>query len=412
MNNALRWYLTSTGCYLIPGGIQQVLFPWLVAVYLAETPERLGFAQMASQLPMVVLILWGGLIGDRLDQRKLLIGLQLALAVPPLVMAVFTFNNLVFYEMLVIWVFIAGTLGAFNQPARDALLNRVAGPDIQRVVTLSVGIQFGVQIFGFLLGSTAEKFGPTLLLVTQSSLMIMAAALTARIPPLPPLPERPRRHPLREIQEGLVIALSSKVIRPAIILTMSVGIFFAGAYMVLLPLIVRDVYGGGAQGIALAFACNMLGTVTTIIVMMKMGGINRPGRAMITVGCISSCILFCLQFGMPAWAFYAVVYLWGMCGGISMTMSRAVVQEAAPETHRARIMSVYSLGMMGGMPIGSVILGWAAGTFGAREAVLIPSLGMLAVIAYLRLGTDMWHFTRQQQIPAEPAAETATESVG
>ena len=73
MTKSLRWYLTSNGFYLIPGGIQQVLFPWLVAVFLAETPERLGFAQMASQIPMVLLILWGGLLGDRIDQRKLLI---------------------------------------------------------------------------------------------------------------------------------------------------------------------------------------------------------------------------------------------------------------------------------------------------------------------------------------------------
>ena len=77
-----------------------------------------------------------------------------------------------------------------------------------------------------------------------------------------------------------------------------------------------------------------------------------------------------------------------------MTMSRAIVQEASPTTHRARIMSVYSLGMMGGMPIGSIVLGWSVEEFGARDAVLIPVFGMAATLVYLVIATDLWKLTR------------------
>ena len=54
MNQGLRWYLISSAFFLVPGGIQMVMFPWLVAVFLHETPARVGFAQMASQLPKYV----------------------------------------------------------------------------------------------------------------------------------------------------------------------------------------------------------------------------------------------------------------------------------------------------------------------------------------------------------------------
>ena len=97
MNSGLRWYLTSTAFYLVPGGIQMVLFPWLVAIFLHESPERVGLAQMASQLPMLLLILWGGLIGDRVDQRRLLIRLQLAMMFPPLVMCALIASWIVLY---------------------------------------------------------------------------------------------------------------------------------------------------------------------------------------------------------------------------------------------------------------------------------------------------------------------------
>jgi MFS family permease len=379
----------------MPGGIQGVLFPWLVAVMLHETPERVGLAQMASQLPMLLLILWGGLVGDRVDQRRFLIVLQLGMMAPPLAMAALLSGGIVSYELLIGWAIIGGTFGAFAQPTRDALLNRVAGSEIQRVVTLSIGVQFGIQIFGFALGSTADRVGAPALLVVMALLMFAASFATSRIPPLVPIEQPPRRHPLKDIADGLGLAWRSSVIRPAILLTFAIGIFFAGTYMVILPLMVRDLYAGSAGGIAAVFAANMLGTCTTIVWLIRRGGVERPGRAMLINAFISCCVLSLLHLPLPQWLFYLVVYLWGLGGGISMTMSRAIVQEAAPDTHRARIMSVYSLGMMGGMPIGSLLLGWCVGQFGARDAVLVPVLGMAVTATLLLLTSGLWKVRRQ-----------------
>ena len=228
----------------MPGGIQGVLFPWLVAVTLQESPERVGFAQMASQLPMLLLILWGGLVGDRVDQRRFLILLQLGMMAPPLAMAGLIANGFVSYELLIGWAIIGGAFGAVAQPTRDALLNRVAGSEIQRVVTLSIGVQFGIQIFGFGLGSTADRLGAPLLLVVMALFMLASALATGRIPPLTPIEQPPRRHPLKDIAEGLTLAWRSSVIRPAILLTFAIGVFFAGTYLVILPLMVRDLYAG------------------------------------------------------------------------------------------------------------------------------------------------------------------------
>ncbi len=393
-NVGLRWYLTSSACFLVPGGIQMVLFPWLVAVFLHETPARVGLAQTAGQLPMLLLILWGGVLGDRVDQRRLLMGLQFAMVVPPLIMAALALKDMVFYEVLLGWAFVGGCLGAFAQPARDALLNRVAGAEIQRVVTLAVGVQFGVQIVGFGIGSSADVVGPAALMGVQALFMLGSALATRRIPVRAPAPAGPRQHPLREIAEGLAVAWRSEAIRPAIILTFSVGIFFAGTFMVILPLMVRDVYDGSSGLIALAFVANMGGTCTTIFWLMRRGGMEHPGRALIIGGSASIVMLSLLHFPLPLWAFYLVVYLWGMCGGISMTMSRSIVQEASPETHRARVMSVYSLGMMGGMPIGSIGLGWCVGQFGPHNAVLVPVVGMAFVQVLLLAGTRLWNVRR------------------
>ncbi|MEK9820576.1 MAG: MFS transporter [Pseudomonadales bacterium] len=392
----LKWYITSTAFYLVPGGIQSVLFPWLIAVYLMESPSRVGIAQMAGPLPMLFLILFGGWLGDRIDQRNLSVRLSGLLVLPPLVMAALFYFTDVTYFMLLAWVVFVGCIGAFAQPARDAMLNHVAGAHVQQAVTLVIGIQFGVQILGFAIGSSADVLGPEIVLGCMSVFMLGAAITTAQLPRMPAAPDEGERRPaLSEIKAGLQVAWHTEEIRPAIILIFGVGLFFASSYMVLLPLFVRDVYDGGARGIAMAYGANMLGTCTMIFFIMRRGGIELPGRMLILGGIVSSAVLSCLYFELPAWLFYFVIYLWGLCGGISMTLSRAIVQEASPPTHRARLMSVFSLGMMGGMPIGSAAVGICVEFIGLRPTVLVAAAGMLLILLYLYLGSSLYSIRRR-----------------
>ena len=73
METRLAWYLVSSASFVIPLGVGQLLLPWLLAIYLEESATRIGLAQMIAQLPVVMLVLWGGWLGDRMDQRRLLI---------------------------------------------------------------------------------------------------------------------------------------------------------------------------------------------------------------------------------------------------------------------------------------------------------------------------------------------------
>ncbi len=248
----------------MPGGIQVVLFPWLVAVYLLESPERLGIAQMASQIPAVFLILIGGLIGDRFDQRKILLLVHVTAALPPWIMAWLIGRGDLSYALLIGYALTGGIINAFSQPARDALLNRMAGDAIQRTVSLVLGINFGVQIIGFAVASLADRVGPAPLMLLQGSVIILGVLAVLRLSPAPPDPTRVHRSPLQEIGEGILICLRSPRIRPALVLTAAVGVFFVGTYIVLIPLIIRDVYAGNATDISLAFGCNMLGTILTV----------------------------------------------------------------------------------------------------------------------------------------------------
>ncbi len=171
--------------------------------------------------------------------------------------------------------------------------------------------------------------GPIGVLCCMSFFMMCSAVTTHRLPAMPVEPaSTANESPLENIKAGLVVAWQSQKIRPAIILIFGIGFFFASSYMVILPLMVRDIYDGGARGLAMAYASNMLGTCTIIFFVMRRGGVVRLGRALIIAGVFSSLVVSCLHFELSELAFYGVIYVWGMCGGIAMTLSRAIGQES------------------------------------------------------------------------------------
>ena len=73
-----------------------------------------------------------------------------------------------------------------------------------------------------------------------------------------------------------------------------------------------------------------------------------------------------------------------------MTMSRTIVQEASPPEYLARIMSVFSLALMGGMPLGSLMMGYLIGAWGPLNAALVPVTGVLLSLLVIGLRSDLW----------------------
>ena len=374
----------------MPLGIGQLLLPWLLAIYLGESATRIGLAQMIAQLPVVLLVLWGGWLGDRMDQRRLLIYLTGIMAIPPLILAAIFYWGSVTYSVVVLYSVIMGCFMAFVQPARDALVNRVAGQRVQQVVTITVGLQWGVQIVGFAIGSTADAVGPTILLLLITLFMGAATLAVKLIPPLEAIENTVKEGIINQIKDGLVIAWDDLKIRTAMLQILALAVFFSGAYLVLLPVMIRELYGGGSLGLAGGFGFNLAGTVLATLILMKTGRVRYPGRALMLGTLLSCSFLLALTLPLVHWLFYLVLFFWGAGGGLIVIMSRSIVQENAPETHRARIMSIFSLAMMGGSPIGSLLMGLLIDQVGVHMATLFPVIGMIVTALCLAVKLPLW----------------------
>ncbi len=390
-NTQFRWYMNGQALYFAAMGIQSVLFPWLVAVQLQETPGRVGIAQMLSTLPLLVLVLFGGALADRRDCRGLLVRLQLLTALPPLCLAVLIGVGLLSYWALIVYALAIGSLGAFNMPARDSLLTRVAGGDIQRAVTTATGMQFTSQIVGLALGGLASFIGAAPLLLVQAAAMAAGGYAAFRLSPVPPAAlGAAAARTWTDIRDGLQATFESDHIRPVIAYMFATGLMFLGFYMVVLPLLVRDVYHGGSAEFAIINVCFMSGVGIATFGLNRFGRIRRQGRAMMLASLGGAAVTLLIHFDLPLVVVDGLCLVWGITAGISISMARTLVQAAAPESHRARILSVYQLALMGGAPIGSLAMGYVIDSVGVLDAALVPAIGLVALWFPMFARTGLW----------------------
>jgi MFS family permease len=377
------WYFAGIASFMLPAGIQAVLLPHLLAIELQQPAARFGATQMLVQLPMLVLLLFGGLVADRLDPRRLLMGLQVAALIAPLALALAVSGGQVSEGIVLLYAIAWSVVSAFAMPARDGLLNRVAGTQVQQTVTRALAVQFGAQVLGYGVAGVADRTGVVAVLLVQCTVLVLGTIAAQRLPAGAPREARdasaPREGWWQALVGGLSLLFADAPMRGTFLLLAGLGVFFAGTFVVLMPLAVRDLYGGTAQDISIGFAVFVLGTLTSIIGLMRRGGTAWPGRALVAVllgGCV---VLAPLAFAPPLWGFQACIFLWGMGGGVAMTMSRTIMQERAPPTHRARVMAAFSLANAGGAPVGSLLMGLAVGALGVQHAVLVPIAGVAIV---------------------------------
>ncbi|MDP4598255.1 MAG: MFS transporter, partial [Pseudomonadales bacterium] len=254
MASQRSWYLGGVTGFVIPLGIQAILFPWLVAVQLQESAERLGLAQMSTQLPAIFLILFGGVLADRVDARKILVYGHLLAALPALTLAWVLHQGHLSYAVLIVYALFTGAVTAFVQPARDSLLNLVAGGEVQKTVTITMGLTFSAQLGGYLLASLIDNIGVVQILVLQAVIVLLGLVAVLKLVPVASTKPLVQQSTVEQLVSGLAVVFRSQRMLPALAMLLGVAVFFGGSFAVLNPLIVRDVYAGGADEISMSFA--------------------------------------------------------------------------------------------------------------------------------------------------------------
>jgi hypothetical protein len=385
------WFMTAIGAWFGSWGMQQVLFSWLVVGELRADPRWVGTAQMFQNLPSLALLLAGGVTADRLDRRNLLVAVHLVASATTLIMAKVVDAGALSLGALLVYALAWGSFQSFVGPARDALLSDVAAGALLRAVTTATLVQFVAQALGARGAGLAERFGSPALLVAQAGVLLVGLVPLSQLD-LSGAGGRPReirRRALSEIREGLREVWSSPRLRPVALLVASNGLFFLGPYYVLCPLIVRDVHHGGVTDLSLVLVVFPAGTVLGSLWLLVRGGIRRKGRALLLGLLGGGLSLAVMGLPLPFPAFLAMVFVWGLCGAVFLNMSRTLFQESAPAQLRGRVLSVYSVALLGVAPASNLGAGPLADALGPAAGCMVFGLAMVALIALAWGRTDV-----------------------
>ena len=390
--NPRRLYLIATSSWFLAFGMQSVVFAWLVTIVLEQPAELVGWAQTALLVPGMLFILLAGAFADRVGQDRQAMWAQGFAAITPWILIVALQMGVLSYSVMVVYAVLMGVAQAFVTPARDGLLNHVAQDRVQQTVLLASLCQFFFQIIGYTLAGYADRVGAPVILGVQSGTLLFGlvaygALYRQRLVKPHGKTERSVWH---DLVEGAKTVAASPVMRVVVLQNVAMACFFMGCFIVCFPLAVREVFDGSAADLAWLNAINSLGLVLTILLMLRVGYLRFPGRALLLAQGFGAMVLGASGMMDSFVMFVVLIFCWGLCGGIAMPMSRTIMQELAPPAQRARVMSFYSFSLMGSGPLGTLFCGYLSAAVGPQYAIQICGAAMLSVVIIMTLTSSLW----------------------
>jgi hypothetical protein len=376
------WFLGSVGSWALAGSMNQVIFSWLVVGELRASAQWVGVAQMCLALPTLGLVLFGGLLADRVELRRLVAWLHVAAAAITAALAAAIAADHLALSLLLAFAIAWGTIQAFVAPARDAQVSNVATGNLLRAITGATLVQFAASAAGSRLGGIAEPLGSAAALTVQAGILLAGLLAVRQLPAhTRPTARGDGAGTLAALRSGLVEVAQSPRLLPVALLVAANGLFFMGPFQVLGPLLIRDVYRGGARELALQWMVLSLGAMAGSLAVLLRGGLRRQGRAFLAALVGVCACLFAIAASPPFWSFVGIVFAWGVLHSLFFNTSRALFQENASSANRARVLSVHSLGFLGMTPLSNLGCGLLARAFGPAAGCAIAGAAMLAVVA-------------------------------
>lgn len=387
-----RLWFAGQAASLVGTWMQMTALGFLV-FELTHSPAYLGYVGFVAGAPLWLFSLFGGLVSDRVPRRSLLLVTQTAMMLLAFLLAGLTFKGLIRPWQIILFSFAGGVANAFDAPARMAFVAElVAREDLINAIALnSTMVNLATAIGPAVAGVTYALLGPAWCFTINglSFIAVIAALLAMRIKASA---ARARSGAtLSDLAEGLRYVLSHKV-TGVLILTVAVVTVFASSFVTLLPAwAVRMLHGDSTTNGFLQSARGV-GSMIAALVIASLGRAPVKGR-LLTLGTFLYPALL-VVWAAVRWLPLSLLLLVGAGWGMMMVLNMAnvLVQSHVPDQLRGRVMSLYSLGFFGMMPVGALLIGAVAQWLGEPLAV--------AAGALVTLGFALWLWLQVPQIRA------------
>jgi MFS family permease len=361
--------------------MQKVAQAWLV-FDLTKSSFYLGLDDFLGQLPILLLTLVGGVVADRHDRRRVLIGSQIVQMTTALTLAALVLFDAVHVRWILTLSFIAGLGQAFGGPAYQALIpSLVEKKDLPNAIALN-SIQFNLaRVIGPLLaGATLAAWGGAACfgLNGLSFLVVIFALLGMSHPHVKPTDPQPL---LDELRGGLRYAQGE----PAIVaLTILGGLttFLGLPLLTFLPVFAKDVFGGDINRFSHMMAFSGAGAVCGALVTAWLGRFRHMGWTLLAILSLFGALTTAFALSRVPWLSNLLLFFTGATLLMTFSMTASLVQLIVPDNLRGRVMSIYMVAFRGGMPLGSLAAGYIASWTSAPTVLAVNGVLIVGVALY------------------------------
>ncbi|HKS71930.1 MAG TPA: MFS transporter [Terriglobales bacterium] len=373
---------------LIGTWMQNVAQSWLV-YKITGSAFQLGAVGFASQIPVFLFAPVGGIVADRFNRQRVVIGTQVASMILAIILALLTLTDLVKVWHIFVLAALLGVVNAFDIPGRQSFLVEMVGKeDLMNAIALNSSMFNGARIIGpAIAGILVAKIGEGWCFFANgvSYIAVIVGLFMMKVGPRAYQPAS--GDPIAHTIEAFRWVSRTGPIR-ALLLLLGLVSLVAMPYVVLMPLFADKVLHGGGQWLTTFLKARDLGAVRLGVLMGSTGvgallgaltlasrtGVSGLGRwvAYSCGGFGISLILFSLSRSF--WLSTFLLLPVGFCMMLQMSSSNTLIQAMVPDAMRGRVMALYSMMFMGMAPFGALFGGALADRLGAPWTIAIGAV--------------------------------------
>lgn len=384
--------------------MDQTARSWLI-FDITHSPLQLGFISAARGIPMLIFAIAAGVAADRWGRKPQLIIAQVVNAILNAVLATLVITGNIQVWHIYVTAVLAGTVQAFQQPARQALINDLVGEKhlMNAIALNSAAVNTSRSIGPAICGVLIHFLGVDISYYVQAAMYAFATVWTVQIraPEIHFSPaENGAARPsfLSSAQEGFSFLGTKKIILSLMILGLA-PIFLGAPFTSLMPLFAIDVLHGNSVTQGWLLATFGIGAVVGALVLASLGRRQGNGNIMVVgaIGFGASLVFFALSpvLGISV----AATFLAGVCNSSYTSQAQSIIQMLTPAKLRGRVMGIYFLNR-GLMPLGSMVMGTLAATLGGPLAVTIMGAACVIVAFSITLIVpELWKLRASREYP-------------
>ena len=350
-------------------GFQVLNFAQFWVVHrLTGDPLFLGWVGLANAVPAIVLNLFGGVLADRVERRKLIAVTQTVNGFIILVLAAVTFTGIVQAWHVILLAFFAGAVNAFDQPARMALYPILIDRSVMmNAVSLNSAIWTGTRIIapalaGLIITVVGEGFS---FLLSAMGFFILAMVVVRLKVPDGVKPERLQRKSRSDLLEGLKFILGNSIFTFLIAITFF-NSFFGMSVIPMMPVFAVDILKVGADGQGVMMGVGGVGAFAMTLVLGRMGNLRYRGMMIVVGSAVFGLALALLAISSKQLGNYPLavffMFVMGAFSSVYMISIMSSLQLMVPDHMRGRVMGFYGM-TWSIMPLGAMYTGALAKVF-------------------------------------------------